>query len=100
MSNIITSITALSVRLERAEKLMAEGKVHPDEYIVNTFRVESSSSNGSYYTVNGKCDCPDAVQREDIHKGWCKHKLAVELYRLSEERWEIVRAEEASPVAA
>ena len=91
MTNIIVSITALSARLERAEQLMSEGKVHPCRDMENVFYVESSSKNGGFYSVNGKCDCPDAQQREEITKGWCKHRLAVELYKEAESRWEEVR---------
>ncbi len=31
--------------------------------------------------VNGECGCPDALQRAELHKGFCKHRLAVELFK-------------------
>ena len=34
-----------------------------------------------YYLVNGECTCRDAQYRSEVHKGWCKHMLAVELYK-------------------
>ena len=32
--------------------------------------------------------CPDAQQRVDMHHGWCKHKLAVELFKDTQEQAE------------
>ena len=75
----VKQIEELGKRLERARQLVAGGKVEPvlgadAHYIV---RSEAAGS----YLVNGHCTCEDARYRRDIHKGWCKHMLAVELYK-------------------
>jgi uncharacterized Zn finger protein len=41
------------------------------------------ASKGGFYLVKGECTCPDAQERADIHRGWCKHMLAVEIYKES-----------------
>ena len=74
----VTQIEELNKRLERARELVAEGKVTRvmgrDEYYIVT------GCKGSYL-VNGECTCGDAQYRSEVHKGWCKHMLAVELYK-------------------
>ncbi len=73
----VTQIEELSKRLERARKIV--GHVAPvlgkdGHYVVQACK-------GGYYLVNGQCTCRDAQYRSDIHKGWCKHMLAVDLYK-------------------
>jgi hypothetical protein len=43
-----------------------------DHYIV-----EGSNAR---YLVNGECRCPDATNRIDLVKGFCKHRLAALVY--------------------
>jgi hypothetical protein len=45
------------------------------------YAVECSRIDSGMYLVNGTCTCVDAQQRTDLHHGWCKHKLAVEIYK-------------------
>ena len=71
----VVQIEALAERLEKAREIV--GQVSPvlgldDHYVV--------SGNGGHYLVNGHCSCPDARYRQDLHKGWCKHRLAVCIY--------------------
>ena len=78
----VKQIEELGKRLERARQLVAGGKVEPvlgadAHYIV---RSEAAGS----YLVNGHCTCEDARYQRDIHKGWCKHMLAVDLYKESQ----------------
>src|ERR671919_987952 len=75
----IRQIESLYARLEKARVITASGKVHPIVGMDEHYAVESSK--GDLYLVNGTCTCIDAQQRTDIHHGWCKHKLAVELLR-------------------
>jgi hypothetical protein len=42
--------------------------------------VESSPGKG-FYLVNGTCNCQDAQERSEVHHGWCKDKLAVEIFK-------------------
>ena len=89
----VKQIEELGKRLERARQLVAGGKVEPvlgadAHYIV---RSEAAGS----YLVNGHCTCEDARYRRDIHKGWCKHMLAVELYKEPQAQ---VEPQEPAPV--
>jgi hypothetical protein len=79
MASFTGYIEALHQRLEKARQLVADGKVQPiighdKHYVVQ-------ASRGGVYVVNSECPCPDAQQRTDVHRGWCKHKLAVELVK-------------------
>ena len=74
----ITQIEALAERLEKAREIV--GQVSPvlgldDHHVV--------AGDGGHYLVNGLCSCPDAKHRPELHKGFCKHRLAVILYRES-----------------
>jgi hypothetical protein len=73
----IQQIESLYARLGKARAIASAGKVHPIVGVNEHYVVESSK--GGYYLINGECTCVDAQQRTDLHHGWCKHKLAVEL---------------------
>jgi hypothetical protein len=75
----IRQIKFLYARLEKAREIVAAGKVHPIVGMDKHYAVESSK--GDFYLVNGTCTCIDAQQRADLYHGWCKHKLAVELFK-------------------
>ena len=75
----VTQIEELSKRLERAREIVGGGKIAPvvgkdGQYVVQACK-------GGYYLVNGECTCRDAQYRSEVHKGGCKHMLAVELYK-------------------
>ena len=80
MVSPIRQIELLSERLERARQLVSDGKVHTVLNQDGHYCVESSTP-GAFWLVNGECGCPDAVERTDIHRGFCKHRLAVELFK-------------------
>lgn len=88
--NIIRLIRELSTRLAEAEQIVREGGVE-----------ELPGMNG-WWLVQGKthpyivdlsppdargCSCPDAEYRPEL-RGWCKHRLAVELVKTGELRRE------------
>jgi hypothetical protein len=77
----IKQIESMWARLEKARSIYAEGKVHPIVGMEGHYAVECSRIDDGMYLVNGTCTCIDAQQRTDIHHGWCKHKLAVELFK-------------------
>ena len=79
MVSPIQQIEALTQRLEKARQLVADGKVHPINGMEEHYAVQASTEG--FYLVNESCTCPDAQQRDELHKGWCKHKLAVELVK-------------------
>ena len=89
----VTQIEELSKRLERARELVGQDRVAPvvgknGQYVVQACK-------GGYYLVNGECTCRDAQYRSEVHKGWCKHMLAVELYKESQPQEE---PQEPAPV--
>ena len=71
----ITQIDALAARLAKARALV--GQVSP----ANAEVYDVASGDDRHYLVSGHCMCPDARFRRDLHKGWCKHMLAVAVYR-------------------
>ncbi len=76
----IQQIEGMSKRLEKAKQLVAEGKTRLVLGIEFHYVVESTRGNG-LYLVNEECTCPDARYRIELHSGWCKHNLAVELLK-------------------
>jgi predicted nucleic acid-binding Zn finger protein len=69
---------ALSVRLDRAQEFIDEGRVHPVANMPGHYVVEGENV---WYVVNGECCCEDYQYRQPLHGGFCKHRLAVALYR-------------------
>ena len=74
----ITQIDALATRLAKARALV--GQVSPAD--AEGYAV-ASGDDRHYLVVNGQCNCPDSRFRRELHKGYCKHRLAVYLYRES-----------------
>ena len=75
----VRQIESLHARLAKARVIASSGKVHPIAGMDEHYAVESGK--GDFYLVNGTCTCVDAQQWADLHHGWCKHKLSVELYK-------------------
>jgi hypothetical protein len=73
----VAQIEALYDRLSRARTLVADGKVSPVYGMAEHYIVEGSSAK---YLVNGECLCPDATNRTELLKGFCKHRFAALLY--------------------
>ena len=88
----VTQIEELSRRLERAREIVSEERVSPVVGKEYHYIVEGKDG---YYLVNGECTCRDAQYRSEVHKGWCKHMLAVELYKESQAQ---VEPQEPAPV--
>jgi hypothetical protein len=73
----VAQIRALHERLIRAEALVCSEKVHPVVDIPGRYIVEGRKG---YYLVNSSCNCPDATNRTELLKGYCKHRLAAVIY--------------------
>jgi predicted nucleic acid-binding Zn finger protein len=69
---------ALEVRLDRAQEFIDEGRVHPVANMPDHYVVEGENA---WFVVNGECCCEDFQYRQPLHGGYCKHRLAVALYR-------------------
>ena len=79
MPSAIEKIEAMHDRLQKARGIVANQGVHVVLGIDSHFAIDSTAGNGQYL-VNGKCSCSDAKEREDLHNGVCKHRLAVLLW--------------------
>ena len=75
-------IEEMGKRLERAKQLARGGKVRKVEG-AEAWVVENGDGSKLYLVQNGSCTCQDFQQRKELHKGWCKHRLAVELMKNS-----------------
>jgi hypothetical protein len=69
---------ALNVRLDRAQEFVDQGRVHPVANMPDHYVVEGENS---WFVANGECCCEDYMYRQPLHQGWCKHRLAVALYK-------------------
>jgi hypothetical protein len=70
--------STLHERLAHATELVRGGRVFQDS--AGAWQVDSSSTEGLTYNVNGVCNCQDAHYNQPP-KGLCKHRLAVYLSR-------------------
>ncbi len=81
---IVQKIQCLAKRLESARDLVERDSVAPAG-LPDLFMV-SSSANTRHRVCSGRldqapeCACPDFRYRGESLDGWCKHRLAVELY--------------------
>ena len=89
----VKQIEELCEKTRKGAPIGRRGKVEP-VLGADAHYIARSEAAGSYL-VNGHCTCPDARYRRDIHKGWCKHMLAVDLYKESQAQ---VEPQELAPV--
>ena len=82
MTTSVQQIEALYQRLQRAREIVADGKVFPIVGMDDHYTVQGTAG---HYLVNEHCTCQDAQQPSEMHHGWCKHKLSVELYKETQE---------------
>lgn len=89
--NILKTIEALSARLEKGKEIVAKGDIWPISEPGNEdgggagqrFACRSQSNPEIVYLVDEEsCSCPD-FQRQNLHLGWCKHRLAAEILKES-----------------
>ena len=72
-------IEAVHKRLQKAYALVDLELV--ESLDDGSYIVQSESGRG-YYTIDDSgCTCPDVAYNSDDTGGWCKHRLAAELYR-------------------
>ncbi len=76
--SIIQVIEGLNKRLEKAKELVRDDKVRKVQG-ADSWLVENKEKNKIYLVQDSSCTCLDFQQRKDLHKGWCKHRLAVAL---------------------
>ena len=86
MVSPVTQIESLYKRLEKARALVTDGRVHPVVGMDSHYVVQGNA--GYYLVICGheqcNCTCLDHQQRQDVHHGWCKHRIAVAVYQESQ----------------
>jgi len=75
-AGIIEFIEAVAKRLEKARALASNVRAIEG---AEAFIVENEEGRKLYLVQNSTCTCPDFRQRKELHRGWCKHRLAVAL---------------------
>ena len=80
----IQQIETLNTRLENARKILAADRVFP---VLNKpgHHVVFSPQERGFYIVNTKCCCTDGQGSIDLLKGYCEHRLAVDLFEKAQE---------------
>ena len=74
----MTQIKGLASRLAMAGDIVKDGRIEPIEDMEGAYQCTSPS--GTYVVMpDGRCNCPDYQYRMELHKGWCKHRIAARL---------------------
>jgi flavin-binding protein dodecin len=73
----LAHLKALRDRLDKAEELVRELKVHQVIDMRGHYVVEGEKG---HYIVNDSCLCLDFLHCTELVDGYCKHKLAALLY--------------------
>ena len=96
----VHQIENLNTRLEKARQIAKKRRIFPvynkeDHYVVRT------DDGKGFYIVNAEGCCNKDHQQMDLLQGHCEHRLAVDLYKESQEAatasWELTMDDEASP---
>ena len=83
--DIVEAIEGMAQRLEKAKKLAEEGKVRRVEGD-ESWIVENEGGDKFYLVKDSACTCQDFNLRRNLHKGWCKHRLAVALFKRNQRK--------------
>ncbi len=75
----IQQIETLNTRLENARKILAADRVFPVLNRQGHYVVFSPQERG-FYIVNAEGCCTDEQGSIDLLKGYCEHRLAVDLF--------------------
>ena len=67
-------------RLVKAREYVEKGSVHRIKLVRNHYTVDGDQS-GDYLVNNGRCNCDGAQSRFSAIKGWCEHRIAVEIFK-------------------
>ena len=76
---ILLQIEDIHRRLDRADESVASGGVHRIQIMEDQYTV-AGDENGDFL-VNGECTCAAARGGTLAVKGWCEHRMAVELFK-------------------
>ena len=75
----LLQIEDIHQRLDRANESVASGGVHRIQMMKDYYTV-AGDENGDFL-VNKHCICAAARSRSSAVKGWCEHRMAVELFK-------------------
>lgn len=73
-------IEEMHKRLVKAREFVENGAVHRIQLVKNHYTVDGDKS-GDFLVNNGRCNCEGARSRFSAIKGWCEHRIAVEIYK-------------------
>ena len=73
-------IEEMHQRLVTARELVENGSVHLIQLVRNHYTVDGDE-NGDFLVNNGRCNCEGARSRFSAIKGWCEHRIAVEIFK-------------------
>ena len=76
----LRQIEEMHQRLSIARERVGMGSVHRIRLLKNHFRVEGDE-NRDFLVDNGRCKCDAARSRSSAIKGWCDHRIAVEIFK-------------------
>ena len=76
----LRQIEEMHQRLSIAREGVGMGSVHRIQLLKTHFSVEGDES-GDFLVNNGRCECHAARSRSSAIKGWCDHRIAVELFK-------------------
>ena len=73
-------IEEMHQRLVKAREFVEKGAVHRIKLVKNHYTVAGDKS-GDFLVNNGRCNCDSARSRFSAVKGWCQHRMAVEIFK-------------------
>ena len=78
MMESMKQIQGLAERLAEAAGIVEAGQIEPMEDLIGAWYCTSPTA---HYVVmpDGRCNCPDYEYHQDLHGGWCKHRIAAHL---------------------
>jgi predicted nucleic acid-binding Zn finger protein len=82
----IKQIEGLTSRLAKAREIVSTHRVLRAAGMASAgiYMVFGDTGRVPYVVTPTSCTCPDAAYRTFEHKGWCKHRLAVEIVKESQ----------------
>ncbi len=62
--------------MERARDLVQEGGIQASPDLERAYLAINQDGQPHVLQPDGRCNCADYEYRYELHKGWCKHKIA------------------------
>ena len=88
----IPQIETMNMRLEKARKIVAEGKVFPVRNKKHQYVVFAPHMEKRLIIVNAEGCCTNRQRGIDLLEDYCEHRLAVDLFNKAQEAKSAVRS--------